>query len=87
MHIYKYGMNILGDLMYWTMYEVIIFLSEPKKTHLTLSFIPPQHSLDTDGPSSAGLSCFAMENILLLPHLNECTMSFKGFPVVFQVAL
>ena len=51
MYIYKYGMNILGDLMYWAMYEVIIFLSEPKKTHLTLSFIPPQHSLDTDGPS------------------------------------
>ena len=76
MHIYKYGMNILGDLMYWTMYEVIIFLSEPKKTHLTLSFIPPQHSLDTDGPSSAGLSCFAMENILLLPHLKQVYNEF-----------
>ena len=76
MYIYKYGMNILGDLMYWAMYEVIIFLSEPKKTHLTLSFIPPQHSLDTDGPSSAGLSCFAMENILLLPHLKQVYNEF-----------
>ena len=76
MYIYKYGMNILGDLMYWAMYEVIIFLSEPKKTHLTLSFIPPQHSLDTDGPSWAGLSCFAMENILLLPHLKQVYNEF-----------
>ena len=76
MHIYKYGMNILGDLMYWAMYEVIIFLCQPKKTHLTLSFIPPQHSLDTDGPSSAGLSCFAMENILLLPRLKQVYNEF-----------
>ena len=76
MHIYKYGMNIHGDLMYWAMYEVIIFLCQPKKTHLTLSFIPPQHSLDTDGPSSAGLSWFAMENILLLPHLKQVYNEF-----------
>ena len=40
MHIYKYGMNILGDLMYWAMYEVIIFLSEPKKDSLNVVIHP-----------------------------------------------
>ena len=34
-------MNILVDLMYLIVYNMIIFLSEPKKAHLTLSFISP----------------------------------------------
>ena len=34
-------MNTLMDLMYWIEHEVIIFLSEPKKTNLTLSSISP----------------------------------------------
>ena len=29
MHAYIYEMNILVDLMYWIVHEVIIFLNEP----------------------------------------------------------
>ena len=41
MHVYIYEMNILVDLMYLIVHEVIIFLSGPKKTHLILSSTPP----------------------------------------------
>ena len=41
MHVYIYEMNTLVDLMYWIVHEMIIFLSEQKKTYVTLSSIPP----------------------------------------------
>ena len=42
MYVYIYEMNILVDLMYWIVHEVIFFISEPKKkTHLTLPSIAP----------------------------------------------
>ena len=40
MQMYTYGMNILVDLMHWIVHGVIIFLSEPKKTHLKLPSYP-----------------------------------------------
>ena len=40
MHVNLYKTNFLVDLSCWMMYEVII-LSESKKTHSTLSSIPP----------------------------------------------
>ena len=36
-----------------------------------------RHSLNTDVPSSADLTCFAIENILLLPHLKQVYSEFS----------
>ena len=55
MHAYIYEMNILMDLMYWSMYEMII-LSESIDS---LNIVIHWHSLNTDVPSSADLTCFA----------------------------
>ena len=65
------------------MYEVVI-LSEPKRLtqrcHPSLHLLwQSWHWLNTDVPSSADLTCFAMENKLLLPHLKQV---YNGFSKV-----
>ena len=59
---------------------LIRYLSHSQSLHLLWQ---SRHSLNTVIPSSADPTCFAMENILLLPHLkqiyNEFSRAFCGF--------
>ena len=57
MHVYIYEMNILVDLMYWSMYEMIILSESIDSLNVVIDLL--WHSLNTDVPSSAGLTCFA----------------------------
>ena len=71
---------------------IIFFLSDPKKTHLTLSYIPPfivtitalswiqmfNTNMNTDVPSSADPTCFAIENILFFSHLKQVYNEFSN---------
>ena len=88
MHVYIYRTNFLVDLSCRVTYEVII-LSEPFLTYLIFVYPSPhllwqsRHSLNTDAPSSADLTCFAIKKTLLLTHLkqvyNEFSKVFCGF--------
>ena len=49
-------------------------LSHGQSLHLLLQ---SRHSLNTDVPSSADLTCFAIENILLLPNLKLMYSDFS----------
>ena len=82
MHAYIYKMNLLVGLSCWIIYEVII-LSESKKDSLNVCYPflhllwQSRHSLSTVVPSSADLTCFVIENILLLPHLKQMYNEFS----------
>ena len=74
-------LDLLMDLGCWIMHEVII-LSEPKRLtkrgHPSLHLLyQSRHSSNTVVPSSADLTCFAMESILLLPHLKQVYNKFS----------
>ena len=75
MHAYTYKINFPVGLSCLIIHDVII-LSEQKKKKKKDSLkviIHPSIYCDIrpDVPSSAGLTCFAIENTLLLPHLKQ----------------
>ena len=84
-------LDLLMDLGCWIMHEVII-LSEPKRLtkrgHPSLHLLyQSRHSSNTVVPSSADLTCFAMEISCCYHIWNKCTINFQGPQVVFQAVL
>ena len=88
-HAYLYKKNFLVGFNCRIIYEVIILKEPKKKTHLNVCYPSlhllwqPSYSLNTVIPSSAELICFAIENILMPPHLkqvyNKLSRISRGF--------
>ena len=73
MHASIYKMNFLVGLGCWIIYEVSLNVCYPSLHLLWQS----GHLLNTVVPSSAGLTCFTSENILLLSHLKQVYNNFS----------
>ena len=91
--LYIYKMNILMDLMYWIVHEVIIFLSEPKKDSLKVVI---HTTIYCDNHDACWIQMFLHQQtwpvllwkIYCCYHIwNKCTTIFQGLPVVFHIAL
>ena len=92
MNFYICEMNILVDLMYEIVHEVTIFLSEPKKTHLTLSSIPPfivtfTTLVEYRCSFISRTDLFCDGKYIVAPIRIKRTTRFQMFLVAFQVTL
>ena len=66
----------MSDLI--DMVEILIRDLPHSEYHPSLHLLwQSRHSLNTDVPSSADLTCFATENILLFPHLKQVYNEFS----------
>ena len=63
---------------------LIRYLSHSQSLHLLRQ---SRHSLNTVIPSSVDLTCFAMENIFLLPHLKQMYKEFSRASCGFSSCL
>ena len=93
MHAYIHKINFPMGLSCWIIYEVIILSESKKKDSLNVCYPSlhllwqSRHSLSTVVPSSADLTCFAIENILLLPHLKQMYNEFSRASCGFSSCL
>ena len=91
MHVNLYKTNFLVDLSCWMMYEVII-LSESKKTHSTLSSIPPfivaiSGLVEYRLPLASRPDLFCNRKNIVAPTLETSVQRvFKGFLWFFELS-